>query len=73
MKRGVFTDHASPKFIAPSARGLTLTAADGERIRCLPRRDLGGGAGFIVKAFKFQLERFGIDWFGEETRSDLTV
>lgn len=46
----MLTDHASPKFIAPSARGLTLTAADGESIRCLSSRDLGGGAGFIVKA-----------------------
>lgn len=45
----VLTDHASPKFIAPSARGLTLTAADGESIRCLSSRDRGGGAGSIVK------------------------
>ncbi len=39
--------HASPKFIAPSARGLTLTAAEGESRRCLHRRDLGSGAEFI--------------------------
>lgn len=72
MKRGVFTDHASPKFIAPSARGLTLTAADGERIRCLPRRDLGGGAGSIVKASSSDwkglegLEGLEFGWVGKE-------
>lgn len=40
--------HASPKFIAPIHSGLTLTAAEGERSRCLPRMDFGGGAGSIV-------------------------
>lgn len=40
--------HASPKFMAPMHSGLTLTAAEGESKRCLPRRDFGGGAGFIV-------------------------
>lgn len=39
---------ASPKFMAPMHNGLTLTAAEGESRRCLPRRDFGGGAGSIV-------------------------
>lgn len=39
---------ASPKFIAPMHNGLTLTAAEGESRRCLPRSDFGGGAGSIV-------------------------
>ncbi len=42
------TYQASPKFMAPMHSGLTLTAAEGESRRCLPRRDFGGGAGSIV-------------------------
>ena len=42
--------HASPKFIAPRAKGLTLTAAEGDSTRYLPRRDLGSGLGSIVEA-----------------------
>lgn len=40
--------HASPKPIAPRHSGDTLTAAEGESRRCLSRKDLGGGAGFIA-------------------------
>lgn len=34
--------------MAPIHSGLTLTAAEGESRRCLPRRDFGGGAGSII-------------------------
>jgi hypothetical protein len=38
-----------PKFMAPSARGLTLTAAEGERRRYRPSSDFGSGAGSIIE------------------------
>ncbi len=32
----------------PMHCGLTLIEAEGDKRRCLPRTDFGGGAGFIV-------------------------
>ena len=53
----------SPKFMAPMHSGLTLTAAEGERTRCLPRMDLGGGAVFMLMAEVFWVVR---RWYGVE-------
>ena len=39
---------ASPKDKPPMHRGETLTEALGDSRRCLPRRDLGCGAGSIA-------------------------
>ena len=41
---GSLTYQALPKFMAPRQRGLTRTAAVGERILYRARRLLGGGA-----------------------------
>ena len=48
MMEGFRAYHASPNDIPPMHSGETLTAALGESKRCLPRRDLGGGAGSMV-------------------------
>ena len=45
------TYHASPKLMPPMHSGLTFTDALGERRRCLPRIDLGGGAGSMTAFF----------------------
>ena len=42
------TYQESPKFMAPIHSGLTLTEAEGESKRCLPRMDFGGGAGSMM-------------------------
>ena len=47
-KAPVVTYQASPKLIPPIHNGETLTAAEGESRRCLPRIDFGGGAGSML-------------------------